>query len=83
MALAAQMLSELLHHLSVDAANGSRIGGDLKAGLFQVLEQDVSVEGEIELCRIHKLEYEHVVAFEAKEAKPPENFLGIVEEVGD
>ena len=66
----------------IGLAYSTRIGDDFEVRLFQILEQNVAVKGKIELRLIQKMEDDDVVAFEAKQAKPFENRLRVIEEIG-
>ena len=48
MALLAHVGDEFLHDFFISRADGARVGDDLQVGRFQILEQDIAVEGQFE-----------------------------------
>src|SRR3989338_1172555 len=80
-ALFAHMIDKLFYDLAIGLTDALRIGGDFEAGLFQVLEEDVAVEGEVELGGVQQVKDDDVVALEAEEAEPLEDLVVFVQQV--
>src|SRR6185436_11657568 len=74
---------ELLDDLTVSSANRFWIGDHFEIFLFQVFEEDVAVERQVELGLIEEMKYDHVIALEAKQPQPFQNLLRFVEQIGN
>jgi hypothetical protein len=55
----------------------------LEIGGFQILEQDIAVEGQVELGLVEQMKDDDIVALEAGLAQSLENRFRLVEQIGN
>src|SRR3990170_7744234 len=82
-ALLAHLGDKFPDHLAVDLSDRFGIGDDAQIRLFQIFEQNIAVEGQLQLRRVQKMKYDHVIALEAKQAETFEDRLGLVQKIRD
>ena len=65
----------------ISRSYGARIGDHSEVCGLQIFEQNVAVEGQIELGLIQQMEDDDVVALEAELAQSFDNFRGLIEQI--